>query len=398
VGSTPLVLVLGLAFIAVSAPGIFEMLARLQLDLPYLAESLEWLDRATQRWTELSAEAEQRGLVRWAVVGSIYAAAAAIVMSALRALVLRSLAPFAMATLGLVGGLLIIPLTSWIAIATRWTIIAIAAIYRWIGAVVEWLQPALIVVGYIVLAAGSLFVLAMVVSAIWDHKHLWPAAVALIATGLLLVYSGWLEVAWNWMLPTLSAVAEIIAAVLSFCIRWGVFLFVVALIVSVLVGTLVGTVGTVGRSVYLSVESATSAGQDHSACADFAAAIGAIFSIMLTAAVLNAEFASWLEEIWQISFGLSSLPLPIEFYRALLPSSAESLLLDAFRNYSPLADAALAALVGGLATVSLAFTPRQAAESRDAKLVIPIMLAVGAAMAGALPIVALLLLSDIDSA
>jgi len=207
----------------------------------------------------------------------------------------------------------------------------------------------------------------------------------------------WLRDAVHFLGAWIARIAGWIGAFLAPIIAFVAHLFVLAMVFLLIVGTAVGTLGQAGRTVYLPFTSAFKAGRDQGRCADLAAGSGVTMSLVLTAAVVDDPFHQTFADIWSTTPVVSSLPLPINGFGALLPDAAEAILTPAFTGYLSFVDVAVLVLVTALGTLSLLFGAPTWSTEHGNRIAVPIMLALGAAIALALVVILLALWLAPDS-
>jgi hypothetical protein len=175
-------------------------------------------------------------------------------------------------------------------------------------------------------------------------------------------------------------------------VRWVVRAFILATVFMLVAGIAVATLGQAGRTVYLPIVSATKAGNDQGRCADLAAGTGITMSLVLTAAVLDPGLGGWFDDVWRTTPLLSLVPTPTPGYDFLLPSAAEGILRPAFMGYLPIVHVGLALPITAAGVLSL-FVRATWANEYGSRIWQPILFAVGAAIAIALVVIALILLA-----
>jgi hypothetical protein len=116
-------------------------------------------------------------------------------------------------------------------------------------------------------------------------------------------------------------------------------------------------------------------------------------SLALTAAVLDPSFQGWFTSVWRSTPLVERLPVPIHAYETLLPGAAEDILRPAFVGYLPILDIGVLVLAAALGVLSLLFASARWETTADSRVIRPILLGVGGAIAVAVLVLVVVLLT-----
>lgn len=395
ISAIPIVSAIGFGFIVISVPAFFAQDARPEFDISYLAQVQHQVEEWAERWLAFTMGEQGSQLGIDAMRAGFLLAGGTLVASVFRSALLRSHRPFSLTALGLLGGLVAIPILSWAVIGAKFALRGGRWVASQFGRIAEWISPAIAWAGIIFAAALTAY--GAWLALVWLYRNLgdWRVITGAVITAALGIgqligrLQPMLDRLDDWFRRLGELLDDYVAPTLTKAVEVGLW---IALALFVF-GITLAIVGHVGRTVCLAIVSASRSGRRELDCAEFSAAIGLSLSILLVAAVVNAEFADLFTRIWSNTAYLSEIPTPLPAYRTLMPDSTETLFAPAFVNYSPLADSALICLVSALAILSLVFAARTQITEEHASLIIPVLFAVGIAVACAIPLLILGLLS-----
>jgi hypothetical protein len=134
------------------------------------------------------------------------------------------------------------------------------------------------------------------------------------------------------------------------------------------------------------------AGREQAKCLDSAAGLGVALSMPLAGAVMDAGYHDRFTAVWRTTPLIEGLPSPVPLYDFLMRDPAVHVLAPAFGDFNPAVDLALGVLVTVIAFVSLFFGRGTWSTGPErAGVLNPVMAAVGAAIALAIPVLLLTL-------
>ncbi len=390
---------LGVAYLMVSLPNLFEILSRVRMGPSYVHAALTYLWEQTQEWTSAAQTASHSTVGVWLIRLSLFAIPALWLASLIRSVIARSWRPFIItfsaSTLGAIG----IPIATWggESVVVVWrvgdAIVAFIVTYilPWVLRIFFW--------GLVALAAYGLVYGAYTFIRFLSEEHLWLAflaAAAIVGLVFAAAWLGWLHWLWaalQWLLGWFERIISWIVELLAPVVRWIARAIVAILVFLVVLGLAVAFLGEVGRQVFLPLRSATGAGRDQGRCADLAAGVGVAMSLALTAAVLDPSFRGLFTSVWHSTPLVERLPVPVHAYDTLLPSAAEDLLRPAFVGYLPILDIGVLVLAAALGVLSLLFASARWETTADSRVIRPVLLGVGGAIAVAVLVLVLVLIT-----
>jgi len=381
-------------------PKLFTVLAGIDAGPSYLHFCLNFIRDLTERWSDAIARLSSSAPGRLAMQVGMLAIPALWLAAVVRSIRVKTWKPLVVTLLASVLGVIGVPIATWIGqivVFLWWLGGYVADFFRFI---VPWVIRILLWAGAIVgaLAAvevGGYLIYALIAYVHRNHRWLAVAIVIVLAAGLVGAFVlGWFDVIIAWLRDAvlflgvwIARIAGWIGAFLAPIVAFVTRLFLVVMAFLLVVGIAVGTLGQAGRTVYLPFASAFKAGRDQGCCADLAAGSGVTMSLVLTAAVVDSDFGRSFAAIWSNTPVVSSLPQPIDGFGFLLPSAAKVILAPAFAGYVPFMDVALLVLVTAVGAASLLFGATTWTTERGSRIAMPIMLAVGAAIALALVVI-----------
>lgn len=398
-GFIPLIVAVGIVYLMVSLPELFGILARFDPGPAYVHNTFAFLSEQAQRWSARAETISYDALGIWLIRISLFVIPALWLASLIRSAVVRSWRPFIITFLASSFAAIGIPIATWIGetFVVLWrvgdAIMDFIATYIW---------PWVLRIGFWILVAvvvGTAIVGAYMVVRFLARERRWLAFLAAAGVAALVAGAAWLgwldwlwaalEWLWAWIAPVLGWIFRILVIALVWVIR----IILVALTFVLVVGLAVGFLGEIGRQVFLPLRSATGAGRDRGRCADLAAGIGIAMSLALTAAVLDPGFGATFGHVWRTTPLVSLAPVPIDAYDVLLPSAAEDLLRPAFAGFLPILDIGILVLAAALGVISLLFASSRWDPTSDSRVIRPVLLGVGGAIAFAVLVLFAVLLT-----
>jgi hypothetical protein len=385
---------------------MFTVFAGVHVGPQYLQSTLKFLSTSATSWsTKLSKDAGDT-LNRYMVQAGLLALPALSIAAMCRSARVSSWRPLLITVLAALGGLLCVPILSWLGEAAVVAWRGASYVARFVAWLISWLIPIGLVVIAVALIVGALAVLYQIGRYI-QREHRWFATVlAILAIGVVLVAVrlGWLDSFAEWLGNILaivghwiSAIAQWVGNILSPIIVVIIRIFFVLVVFLLIIGFAVAFFGQAGRTVFLPLISASGAGGAQGKCADLAAGAGVTISLMLTGAVLDPVFQPRFLSAWTTAPGFHHLPAPLHLYDFLLPGAAEGFIRPAFTGYVPTIDVGLLLVVAVIGVFSLLFHPTRWTNERESLIALPIMIAVGGAIALALVIILLTLWAKAQS-
>jgi len=414
-GVTPLIMLLGLAFLMASVPTLFRVLANLDVGPGYLRSSFSYLWDVSRRWSTVLSDESFGHIGRIALQAGLLVIPVIWLAALVRSAIVKTWRPFGVTVIATTLGAIGIPLVTWLGevLAVVWRIGGYIAnfvlwLLPWVFRVLLW--AAVAAVG-IAIVAGLGYGLFQLVAYI-NREHRWLIVTFVVVVAAIIVgaiAAGWLDgiLTWlghallavghwiggilRWLGAWIARIAGWIAAILRPIVAFVIRIFVIATVFMFIFGIFVAVLGQTGRTVYLPVTSAFRAGRDQGKCIDLAAGVGVAISLMLTAAALDERFGSWFDSAWRSTPLIDHLPTPTAAYDFLLPSAAEGILRPAFAGYLPMVDLGLLVILAVIGTLSLLFGRADWTRDGNARIAVPILLAVGAAISVALILIVLAL-------
>lgn len=397
IGAIPLIVLVGVVYLMVSLPELFQVLSRFDPGPAYVQVSFRFLAEQAQRLADDAANLSYSSGGIWLMRLSLFVLPALWLASLVRSAVVRSWRPFIItfgaSSLGAIG----IPIATWVGecVVVMWrvgeVVIQFVATHIW-----PWVLRIALWVFVAALAAALLYGVFAAVRFI-AREQLWLQVLAVVTVaGVVgtLGYFGWLDWLWAaimWLWSVIAPVLSFILKIVAWLLVWLWRILLVVGIFVIVVGLAVGFLGEVGRQVFLPLRSATGAGRNRGRCADLAAGVGVGLSLALTAAVLDPGFGMWFTYVWKTTPVINQAPLPIEAYDVLLPSAAEDLLRPAFVGFLPILDLGVLVLAAAVGVLSLLFASASWDATADSRIIRPMMLAVGGAIAFAVIVLVLFL-------
>jgi hypothetical protein len=306
----------------------------------------------------------------------------------------RTWRPFVVSVAAVLLGLIALPVLTWAAELSVLLFRVARWLFREVARFIEWISP---VVGVIVVAVVGLLAVAALVWAIGaiHRARRWPAAavvVALLAGIGAAVHHGLLDGLFALLGRAAAAVSAWISHYVAPIIGWLVSALFVVTVVLIALGAVVALFGHVGRTIVLPFGAAGGAGREQAKCLDSAAGLGVALSMPLAGAVMDAGYHDRFTAVWRTTPLIEGLPSPVPLYDFLLREPAVHVLAPAFGDFNPAVDLALGVLVTVIAFVSLFFGRGTWSTGPErAGVLNPIMAAVGAAIALAIPVLLLTL-------
>jgi len=206
-----------------------------------------------------------------------------------------------------------------------------------------------------------------------------------------------LRVLWSEFGEELMVVIGFLAVVvggIGLGLSWAVAAFTVLAIVLVGAGVMLGVAGQAGHSLVAPLLSTTDAGHEPNACTNVAVGTGVGFSYLLLAGAASPDFGNYFD------IQASHFPVVRQLYSAaetafgaVIPDVALDWVAPAFDGYLPLGECVVLLLIAGVGTVRTLVDYRRWGASDDTPIMLPTMWLVGAAIALAIPILALLVFS-----
>jgi hypothetical protein len=360
-GGVAWVIGIGLAFLVLTFPTLFHLLADINDPhwiAPVFDRSREWSDSWSVKVHEPAVDPYNEFVVKAILLGIPVLWAAALIRS-LRA---ESHRPLVATVLASLSGILFLPAIGWfVAVATflLWlaaTVYAVvAAVARAITTFLVWISPVLAVLALLAAAVALWFLIAYI-----HRRGLWARAVliacavvgatAVLTLGLLDEFFGWIAHLYGLLTDWL---AHYVAPVIGWIVQ-GIGLVLVVGLAAFVLGL---ALCVVGRSVVLPLASASRSGSDQAKCVDLAAGAGITISVLLCAAATDPVFSQWLTALWAETPLIGSLPAPMDLYSLLLPDTTQHFLAESFTNYSPTVSGTLSLMIIALGGWSLLFSP-----------------------------------------
>lgn len=396
--AVPVIVGAGLVFLMVSLPALFSVLAN-KITLSPVHEALVRLDEWATDWSGWLTSERVVSVSDELTKVALLSVGAALLASLVRAIRVSSWRPVAVAAVGLVGGLLALPVLMLVIQATTTVVGWVISLADTLTSLVRWLSPFLGVVAVVALLCGVLYGIYSLVA--WIHEDgLWLIAGATLVGILVLalvIYGGSLDGIFNWIGDLATAIDKWISDYVAPVVGWILTALLVVTITLGIAGITVGTLGQIGSTVILPVVHAGDAGTDQGKCTDLCVGAGLVLSLMICAAVINPQFGLWFNEVWVDTFALGALPSPTQLFDLLLTNSAADLLQPSFAAYSPVVDAGLLFLACGVGTLSLLFSKSSWEVREGSRVVQPVLLATGLAIAAILPLLILTLIVRAES-
>lgn len=404
----PLVSLLGLLVAMASVPQFFRVASRRYGDDSSWGSSvvdvtLKWLAKAARElsgWIASPTVANNLDVItEVALIAVVLLLPAALIRSVRESSVL----PAALTASGFFAGLIALPVTIWLVILVWYLyrlgvwLLGIAQIVAdWLAGVMVWLAPYLAVI--VVLAA-----IGAVVYALFQASMLLRVIAA--SAGVVIVVALFTDL-FDPVLVWLGEVLEPVVAFLGKVLGWVAIgltyvftVFVYAVIVLAVLGLIVALFGTIGRVSVLSVTGAWESGRGAQKITDLSAGVGlTVGTVVLAASMERApgEFGPWLEYTWSATPVIGYIPSPVGLMDLMVPDMAERYLVTYFTGFYPAIDVLLLVVVCLIGVLSLALRaePWEQDDGQKFRLAFPILMAIGLALALALPLIVMSLIAD----
>jgi hypothetical protein len=387
-GWLPIVVLIGLAYLLVTLPELFDATARMNVGSSVghsVLTELQKLADGTKPWFD---RPEAKDVSKDLTVAALLAAPALWLAALVRSARAHTWRPFAVSVGAVLAGLIALPALTWAAELVV-TLFRVAVwLFHEVARFIAWISPVLAVLIVAVVAIAAIAALVAVIALIHQARR-WPTAAAVVAVVAALGLAwrlGMFDGLFTALRRIVQAIAEwistyvgpVVAAIVAVA-----FLVVIALAV---LGAVVALFGHVGRTIVLPFASAGSAGRKEAECLDTAAGLGVALSMPFTATVIDPQYRKEFLIDWLGIPVLRTLPSPVELYDFLLRDRALHVLAPAFNGFNPTVDFALAVLATAIAVLSLLFgQPGWSIERERSNVLNPIMAAAGVAIALAIP-------------
>jgi hypothetical protein len=391
----PLVIALGLVFLMVTVPDFFQVLARWGIGNGFTRGTFTFLNEQASAWkSALRAE----GLHSWVhsgLMGIFFGVPILLLAAALRSALVRKWQPLGITSLAFGLGVVSIPVVTWIAefgvLLYRLGVIVYDAIVRFFA----WIAPVLAVLVLIAIGLAALWGLVSLVIHI-HRRNWWLGLTVVLALAGALAYAisqGWLDDFLMWVAELARLIGAWIATYLGPIVAWIIQAVIFLIVLIMMAGGFLAGFGQVGRTLWLPLKAATTAGRDQAKCADAAAGIGVALSLLLTAATMNQSFQNEFAAAWQATPGVNRIPVPLSAFDFLLRDKAEAFLARGFGDFNPFFDVMLLVLLFVVAIGSLLFQHRAWTPGDGSKVAVPVMVGLGLALAVAIPLLLLSVLT-----